>query len=51
MKQNTKPKPKPKTPPNESVLTKEDFLKALKKATRPLKPKASHGKGKSKTSA
>ena len=32
------------------VFTKEDFLKALKKATRPLKPKASHGKGKKKTS-
>ena len=32
------------------VLTKEDFLKALKKATRPLSPKPSRGKGKSKTS-
>jgi hypothetical protein len=32
------------------VLTKEDFLKALKKASRPLKPKASRGKGKKKTS-
>lgn len=32
------------------VFTKEDFLKALKKATRPLLPKASRGKGKKKTS-
>lgn len=32
------------------VLTKEDFLKALKKATRPLKPKVSPSKEKSKTS-
>lgn len=42
--------PKKKTPSEKSVLTKEDFLKALKKATRPIQPKASHGKGKSKTS-
>jgi hypothetical protein len=34
----------------EEVFTKEDFFKALKKATRPLKPKASRGKGKKKTS-
>ena len=34
----------------EEVFTKEDFFKALKKATRPLKPKASRGKGKRKTS-
>jgi len=39
-------KPKEK----KEVFTKEDFLKALKKATRPLTPKASRGKGKSKTS-
>ena len=32
------------TPKEEVVLTKDDFLKALKKATKPL-PKASHGKG------
>jgi len=32
------------------VFTKEDFLKALKKATRPIRPKASPSKGKSKTS-
>lgn len=32
------------------VFTKEDFLKALKKATRPIQPKVSHRKGKSKTS-
>lgn len=32
------------------VLTKEDFLKALKKATRPIPPKALPSKGKSKTS-
>jgi hypothetical protein len=42
---------KPKTPPQESVFTKEDFLKALKKATRPVAPKASPVKGKRKTSA
>jgi hypothetical protein len=40
-----------KTPPKEEcVLTKEDFLKALKKATRPVSPKASPVKGKKKTS-
>ena len=32
------------------VFTKEDFLKALKKATRPIRPKVSPSKGKSKTS-
>ena len=32
------------------TLTKEDFLKALKKATRPV-PKAAPVKGKKKTSA
>lgn len=43
---------KKKTAPNkETVFTKEDFLKALKKATRPVtKPKALPSKGKSKTS-
>jgi hypothetical protein len=35
----------------EAVLTKDDFLKALKKATRPVSPKASPVKGKKKTSA
>jgi len=35
----------------EAVLTKDDFLKALKKATRPVSPKASPVKGKRKTSA
>ncbi len=34
----------------EKVFTKEDFLKFLKKATRPITRKASRGKGKSKTS-
>jgi hypothetical protein len=38
------------TPKEEAVLPREDFLKALKKATRPVQ-KASHGKGKRKTSA
>jgi hypothetical protein len=38
-----------KTPPKERVLTKDEFLKALKKATRPIPPKASPSKGKSKT--
>jgi len=33
------------------IFTKEDFLKALKKVTRPIQPKVSRGKGKSKTSA
>lgn len=32
------------------VFTKEDFLKALKKATRPLTRKVSPSKGKKKTS-
>lgn len=39
-----------KTPSEKSVFTKDDFLKALKKATRPIKPKASPSKGKKKTS-
>jgi len=38
------------TPKEEVILTKEDFPKALKKATRPVR-KASYGKGKKKTSA
>ena len=46
---STKEKKNPKTI-KEEVFTKEDFFKALKKATRPLKPKVSHGKGKKKTS-
>jgi len=33
----------------EDAITKEDFLKALKKATRPIQ-KPSRGKGKRKTS-
>ena len=49
MKTNSK-KHQNATPKIEVVLTKDDFLKALKKATRPV-PKASHGKGKRKTSA
>lgn len=44
-----KPNKQPKDEKKE-VFTKEDFLKALKKATRPILPKASRGKGKSKTS-
>ena len=46
---NTKKPIKPLKEEKKEVFTKEDFLKALKKATRPL-PKASHGKGKKKTS-
>jgi hypothetical protein len=40
-KKNPKPAPKlkQKTPPKERVLTKEEFLNALKKATRPIPPK------------
>ncbi len=36
---------------NKEVFTKEDFLEALKKATRPIAPKASPVKEKRKTSA
>lgn len=32
------------------VLTKEDFMRALKKVTRPIQPKASREKGKKRTS-
>ena len=42
--------PKKAKDEKKEVFTKEDFLKALKKATRPIQPKASRGKGKSKTS-
>jgi hypothetical protein len=47
----TKPKTKtPKkqktTPKKEVILTKEEFLQNLKKATRPIPPKASPAKGK-----
>ena len=45
-----KTKKKEKQTKQKEVLTKEDFLKALKKATRPILPKASRGKGKLKTS-
>ena len=45
---NTKKK-RPKEVKKE-VFTKEDFLKALKKATRPITRKVSPSKGKSKTS-
>lgn len=50
-KTTPKQKPKQKTPPKERILTREDFLRVLKKATRPIpsKPKASHGKEKSGT--
>lgn len=41
---------KPKEKAKKEVFTKKDFLKALKKATRPVKQKVSRGKGKSKTS-
>jgi len=44
-----KKKPEKKEQKKE-VLTKEDFLKALKKATHPILPKVSRGKEKSKTS-
>lgn len=43
-------KTKKTTPKEEAVLTKDDFLKALKKVTRPVSPKVSRGKGKKKTS-
>jgi hypothetical protein len=46
MKKKTEKQPKEK----KEAFTKEDFLKALKKATRPLVRKASRGKEKSKTS-
>ena len=49
MTKKIKEQKKPKEQKKE-VFTKEDFLKALKKATRPLKPKASRGKEKTKTS-
>lgn len=48
IKQSVKPTKKDKK--KEEAFTKEDFLKALKKATRPIQPKVSRGKGKSKTS-
>jgi hypothetical protein len=47
---NKKQKPTKNTKTEEAVLTKNDFLKTLKKVTRPLKPKASRGKGKKGTS-
>jgi hypothetical protein len=47
MKENKNKKQKDE---KKEVFTKEDFLKALKKATRPILPKASRGKGKKKTS-
>ena len=46
-KQNTK---KTTPPKEEAVFTREDFLRDLRKAIRRL-PKASHGKGKKRTSA
>jgi hypothetical protein len=47
MKKKTETKTKNE---KKEVFTKEDFLKALKKATRPIQPKASPSKGKKKTS-
>lgn len=47
MKDKTTKKPGPK---EDEPFTKEDFLKALKKATRPVFQKASRGKEKRKTS-
>ena len=44
-------KRKTTTNKEEVVMTKEDFLKALKKATRPVKPKPVPVTGKKKTSA
>lgn len=49
MKETTQPKTKI-TPKKEAVFTKEDFMKALKKATRPIVRKVSPSKGKKKTS-
>jgi hypothetical protein len=49
-KENTDDKKRQQGSIEPELLTKEDFLKALKKASRPTKPKASRGKGKSKTS-
>jgi hypothetical protein len=41
---------KKKEQKKEEIFTKEDFLKALKKATRPITRKVSPSKGKKKTS-
>ncbi len=48
----TKNPPKQKTPSSEEkdVFTKEDFLKALHKVTKPVSPKPSPEKAGSKTS-
>jgi len=46
----TKTTLKTKTSSEKDVFTKEDFLKALRKATRPLSPKPSPEKVKPKTS-
>ena len=47
MKDKTKKKERESQKEDEKkeVLTKEDFLKALKKATRPISQKSSRGKG------
>lgn len=45
-----KDKTKKESDEKKEIRTKEDFLKALKKATRPTSQKSSRGKGKSKTS-
>ena len=50
MKTKKESEDKKTTPEKEVVLTKEAFLNVLKKVTRPLPPKASHEKEKSKTS-
>jgi hypothetical protein len=53
MTKKTKPTQKQgkTTPEKEVVFTKDDFMKALKKATRPILPKVSPVKGKKETSA
>jgi len=50
MKQKKQKPTKGQEEKKEEVFTKEDFFKALRKATRPLKPKVSRVKEKSKTS-
>jgi hypothetical protein len=46
----TQQKQTKKAPPSEGTFTKDDFLKVLKKVTRPITGKVSPSKGKSKTS-
>ena len=50
LKKDTSIKSRQTKDEQKEVFTKEDFLKSLKKATRPILPKVSRGKGKRKTS-